>query len=60
MHAMPRLTHLVIISCHEFYSVPELLSSTTLQYVKVVKSPRFARMLRNLPGEVGFKLLIND
>jgi hypothetical protein len=58
--AMPRLTHLVIISCHEFCSVPELLSSTTLQYVKVVKSPRFARMLRNLPGEVGFKLLIND
>jgi hypothetical protein len=58
--AMPRLTHLVINRCHEFTSSPELLSCTTLQSVKVFQSPRLARMLRNLPGEVGFTLLIND
>jgi hypothetical protein len=58
--AMPRLTHLVITRCDEFSSAPELLSWTTLQYVKVFKSPRFATMLRNLQGNVGFELLIID
>jgi hypothetical protein len=57
--AMPRLTHLVIVQCFQFASAPELLSSTTLQYVKVSDSPRLARLLQNLPGKVGFELIID-
>ncbi|XP_059430386.1 putative late blight resistance protein homolog R1B-17 [Corylus avellana] len=56
--AMPSLIRLIIIECNELISPPELWSLTTLRDVKAIRSSGWARMLRELQKEVGFKLLI--